>query len=168
MDYEIKYSDRRTVTIKVRNAKLRVLAPIGTDKAIIDELIYRHRKWISAKIESQIKREAQTSDMTDKDIAAMKAAARIYLRELVERYARLMGAEYNRITITSAVGRFGSCSGEKNLSFSYRLMLYPEAAREYVVVHELAHTFEMNHSDRFYAIVEKTLPDYKERKKLLK
>jgi len=79
-----------------------------------------------------------------------------------------MSLKHGRITITSAKTRFGSCSSKGNISYSYRLMLYPEAAREYVVVHELAHLLEMNHSKRFYAIIEKYLPDYKERKKLLK
>ena len=79
-----------------------------------------------------------------------------------------MGLKYSRITITGAKTRFGSCSSKGNISFSYRLMLYPEAAREYVVIHELAHLLEMNHSKRFYAIIEKYIPDYKERKKLLK
>jgi predicted metal-dependent hydrolase len=55
-----------------------------------------------------------------------------------------------------------------NISFSYRLMLYPEPAREYVIVHELAHLLEMNHSKRFYKIIESVLPDYKWRKSLLK
>ena len=72
------------------------------------------------------------------------------------------------MTITGAKTRFGSCSSKGNISFSYRLMMYPEPAREYVVVHELAHLVEMNHSKRFYAIVERYLPDYKERKKQLK
>jgi predicted metal-dependent hydrolase len=79
-----------------------------------------------------------------------------------------MGIKYGRITITSARTRFGSCSSEGNISYSYRLMLYPEEAIDYVVVHELAHRREMNHSPRFYAIVERILPDYKERRKLLK
>ena len=79
-----------------------------------------------------------------------------------------MNLKPSRITITGARTRFGSCSSKDNLSFSYLLMLYPEAAREYVVVHELAHLSEMNHSKRFYAIIEKYMPDYKERKKLLK
>ena len=78
-----------------------------------------------------------------------------------------MGAKYQRLTITGAKTRFGSCSSKGNISFSFRLMLYPEPAREYVVVHELAHLFEMNHSKQFYQIVEKYIPDYKERKKLL-
>ena len=79
-----------------------------------------------------------------------------------------MGTSYNRVTVTSARTRFGSCSAKGNISYSYRLMLYPEPAIDYVVVHELAHTLEMNHSPRFWAVVEKYMPDYKERKKLLK
>lgn len=168
MEYEIKYAKRRTVTIKVRDGKLYVIAPIGTKQSLIDELIYKHRRWISGKIASQEKRGEQLAGMSEKDISALKKEARAYLTRLVEYYAPLMGAEYGKIRITSARGRFGSCSSEKNISFSYRLMLYPEAAREYVVVHELAHTHEMNHSAKFYALIEKILPDYKERKKLLK
>ena len=79
-----------------------------------------------------------------------------------------MGLKYGRIAITSAKTRFGSCSSKGNLSFSYLLMLYPDSAIDYVVVHELAHLKEMNHSPRFYKIIEEVLPDYKERKKLLK
>ena len=79
-----------------------------------------------------------------------------------------MGLKYGRITITSAKTRFGSCSSKGRISYSYRLMLYPEAARDYVVVHELAHLVEMNHSKRFYDVIEKFMPDYKERKRMLK
>ncbi len=168
MEYEIKYAKRKTVTLRVRDAKLYVIAPYGTGADFIEELIYRHRKWIAGKIASQGARAEKLDNMTNKDIAAMKRAARAYLTALTEHYAKIMGAEYGKIRISSARTRFGSCSGEKNISYSYRLMLYPESAREYVVVHELAHTFEMNHSPRFYAIIEKVLPDYKERKKLLK
>ena len=79
-----------------------------------------------------------------------------------------MGLKYGRITITSAQKRFGSCNSNGNICFSYRLMLYPESAREYVIVHELAHLKEMNHSKAFYAIIASVLPDYKHRRKLLK
>ena len=94
--------------------------------------------------------------------------AKKYLTNKTEYFANIMGIKCGRITITSAKTRFGSCSSKGNISYSYRLMLYPEAAREYVVVHELSHVCEMNHSKRFYAIIERYLPDYKERKKLLK
>ena len=79
-----------------------------------------------------------------------------------------MGLKHGRITITSAKTRFGSCSSKGNISYSYLLMTYPEAAREYVVVHELAHLVHMNHSAAFYSLVEQYMPDYKARRKLLK
>ena len=101
-------------------------------------------------------------------IKELKKSAKAYFKEKTELFSKLMNIKYGRITITSAQTRFGSCSSLGNISYSYRLMMYPEAAREYVVVHELAHILELNHSDRFYAIVQKYLPDYKERKKLLK
>lgn len=72
------------------------------------------------------------------------------------------------IKITSAKTRFGSCSGDNRLCFSYLLMLYPKEAVDYVIVHELAHIKEHNHSKRFYKLIEKYMPDYKEKIKLLK
>ena len=107
-------------------------------------------------------------NLGDKDIARLKREAVVYFGEKCREFASDMGLEYNRITITSAKGRFGSCSASKNICFSYRLMLYPPAAREYVIVHELAHLKEMNHSKRFYKIIENYMPDYKERIALLK
>ena len=96
-------------------------------------------------------------------------------KELVDKVAGevkdiwdLMGVSYDKFSINSAKSRFGSCSSKKTLNFSYRLMLYPYEAIEYVCVHELAHLIEMNHSKKFWAIVEAYLPDYKARKKLLK
>ena len=94
--------------------------------------------------------------------------AKIALTAKTAYYAKIMGLSYGRITITSAKTRFGSCSSKGNISFSYLLMLYPDEAIDYVVVHELAHLVEMNHSSAFYKIVENILPDYKNRQKLLK
>ena len=79
-----------------------------------------------------------------------------------------MGLKYGRIKITSAKTRYGSCSIDKNICFSYMLMLYPEAARDYVIVHELCHLVHMNHGRKFYDLLAKFMPDYKERKRLLK
>lgn len=86
----------------------------------------------------------------------------------VEYYSEKMGLYPASVKITSAATRFGSCSGKNSICFSYRLMLYPPEAVDYVVVHELAHIKEKNHSARFYALVERYMPDYREREKLLK
>ena len=79
-----------------------------------------------------------------------------------------MGLRPAGVTITSARTRFGSCSAKGRLCFSWRLMQYPPEAIDYVVVHELAHLVHMNHGPEFYALIERYLPDYKARRKLLR
>lgn len=168
MDYEVLYSKRKTVSIKIENGKVIVKAPLGLAKREIKSIVEKHRAWIERAIERDKLKRDKYEILNDLQIKLLKKQAGEYLTELCRRYAHIMGVSYNRISITSAKKRFGSCSSNKNISFSYLLMLYPEAAREYVVVHELAHLTEMNHSARFYAIVEKYMPDYKERRKLLR
>ncbi len=169
MNVEVIQSERRTVSIKIKDGKVIVRAPIGMGKKDIEKIVLSHKDWIEKTlIREKAAREIQYPDLSSDEIKLLKKSARVYLTEKCKYYSEIMGLSYNRITITSAKTRFGSCSSGKNISFSYRLMLYPEAAREYVVVHELAHLKEMNHSKKFYAIVEKYLPDYKQRRTLLK
>ena len=84
------------------------------------------------------------------------------------RYAAIMGVTPTGITVTGAKTRFGSCSYQNRLCFSWRLMAYPDEAIDYVVVHELAHIRHKNHSPAFYSFIEQVLPDYKSRIKMLK
>lgn len=168
MDYELRYSDRRTISLKVKDARLIVYSPRGVRLKEIEKIIDKHLNWINSKIAMQMSRLESTKSLTEDDIKVLKKDAGKYLSEKTEYFAKVMGLEYGKITITSAKTRFGSCSSKKNISYSYRLMLYPEEAREYVVVHELAHTRLMNHSKEFYKIIEGVLPDYKRRKALLK
>jgi len=86
----------------------------------------------------------------------------------VEHYAGLMSASPTAVKINGAKTRWGSCSAKKSLNFSWRLVMADDSVIDYVVVHELAHITEMNHSARFWAIVAGVLPDYKERQKQLK
>ena len=86
----------------------------------------------------------------------------------VKYFAELMGVEYGGITIRNQKTRWGSCSGKKNLNFNCLLMLTPDDVKDYVVVHELCHLIEMNHSPRFWAEVERILPDFKKSRLWLK
>ena len=168
MDYEIVYSGRKTISLCIKEGMLVVRAPYGTKKQRIEKVISSHSEWIAKHIAGQVERNRKYENITDKDIENLRREAKRIIPLKAAYYANIMGLKYGRITITSAKTRFGSCSSKGNLSFSYRLMLYPDAAIDYVVVHELAHLIEMNHSPRFYKIVEAILPDYKERRGLLK
>ena len=168
MQYETVYSGRKTISLCVKNQQLIVRAPYGTSERKISELVEKHKNWILNRINKQSIPRAKDVPLNEDQIAELKKKAKIILKEKTEHFSRIMGIKYGRITITSAKTRFGSCSSKGNLSFSWLLMLYPEAAIDYVVVHELAHILEMNHSPRFYKIVEKFMPDYKTRRALLK
>ena len=169
MDFEIKYSaKRRTVSLQVKDGRLIVHAPRGVSKERLAEIVASHSEWINKQLDKYIVKSEKYPDPTPEKERELRALARKILPSKMAYYSNMMGLKYGRITITGAKTRFGSCSAKGNISFSYRLMMYPEAAVDYVVVHELAHLLEMNHSSRFYAIVERVLPDYKARKKLLK
>ena len=168
MEYNVIYSARKTIAISIVDCKLIVRAPYKTPKKILKQIVAKHRQWIDKHIATQQKKHDLIKNLTDEDIKRLKREARTYFAEKTAYFADIMGLTYGRMSITSASKRFGSCSNKGNICFSYRLMLYPEEAREYVIVHELAHLTQMNHSARFYSIIESVLPDYKARKRLLK
>ena len=168
MDYNVIYSSRRMLSLCIKDGSLIVRAPYGTSEKKIVEIIEKHSSWIEKHLKRSEEKISREAALTNENIVELKKLAKNILKVKTAYYAEIMGLKYGRITITSAKTRFGSCSSKGNLSFSYRLMLYPEAAIDYVVVHELAHLLEMNHSPAFYKIIERVLPDYKERRKLLK
>lgn len=168
MDYKVVYSGRKTISLCVKDGVLTVKAPYGTKQKRIDDLISSHEAWINKHIKKQREKNEKYGNLTDEMIAELRKTAKQILPLKVAYYAKIMGLKYGRISITGAKTRFGSCSSKGNIAFSYRLMLYPDEAIDYVVVHELAHLKEMNHSPAFYKIIAKVLPDYKERIKLLK
>ena len=101
-------------------------------------------------------------------IKTYRALTRRDLSEKLRAYAGQMGVMPARLRISSAISRWGSCSAQKNLNFSWRLIMAEDAVIDYVVVHELAHLKELNHSERFWAVVESVFPDYRERRAKLR
>ena len=168
VDYISVFSDRRSISLTVRDGVLTVRAPYGTDKKTIEKLILKHEDWVIKNIAKSREKEQRFKNLSEKNIAQIKKEAKEYFEVKTKQFAEIMGLKYSRIKITSAKTRFGSGSSDKNICFSYRLMLYPQKARDYVIIHELCHLVYMNHSKKFYSLLEKYLPDYKERKRLLK
>ena len=101
-------------------------------------------------------------------IQIYKQMAKQVLAAKTLEYASRMGVTPSAVKISSANTRWGSCSGKRSISYSWRLMMAEEDVMDYVVVHELAHIKEMNHSARFWAVVKEILPDYKGRRLRLK
>ncbi|MBQ7789583.1 MAG: M48 family metallopeptidase [Clostridia bacterium] len=168
MEYEIIHSKRRTLCLQIkRNGSVIVRAPFKTSERVIDDFVNKHTDWINKKLISV--KSKKEYEATDKEtVEKLKRQAKEFILPRVSYFSKIMGVFPERVSINSAKTRFGSCSSKKSLNFSYRLVFYPPEAIDYVCVHELAHLTEMNHSKKFWAIVEKYLPDYKERKKLLK
>ena len=160
---------RKTLSLSVtRDGTVKVHAPVGTSLDYIREFVEKNENWIIKSKEKVAERNKKYEALTDKDIKAMKHATECYIPLRVESLAKKMGVKPTGVKITTAKTRFGSCNAKNSLCFSCYLALYDTDAIDYVVIHELAHIIEKNHSKRFYAIVEKYMPDYKEQIKKLK
>lgn len=93
--------------------------------------------------------------------ALMKITARERLREASDRYAAALGVSYGRMSLRDTRSRWGSCSSDANLMYSWRLIMAPPAVLDYVAAHEVAHLREMNHSPDYWRVVAQIYPDYK-------
>ena len=141
-------------------------APLHCPKRDIERFVASKQAWIEEKRKLMQARTPKAEPDAAME-AHLRARAKEVLPQRVAYFAHLMGVKPAQVKITGARTRWGSCSGRGNLNFSWRLMLADEREIDYVVVHELAHLREMNHSPRFWAVVEAVMPDYRERKKSL-
>ena len=168
IEYELIRSPRRTMSVEVdTNGGVLVRAPRFAPRWQIEAFVKERAEWINRARERQAKRLKNLPDIREEDKPYYVKQAKAVLPGKIRRYAASMGVEPMGLTVTSARTRFGSCSGQNRLSFSWRLMAYPEAAIDYVVVHELAHIRYKDHSRAFYAFIESVLPDYMERIRIL-
>ena len=172
--YEIIYSTRRTTALQVTpDGRVIVRAPKRCPRSFIEAFVRQKEDWVMrqlARFEKQRKEHPapERPPLSDKDRARYISIARDIFTRKTAYYARIMGVSYGRIAIREQKTRWGSCSSKGNLNFNWRLILAPEEVLDYVVVHELAHRREMNHSKAFYAIVESVLPDYRQARRWLR
>ncbi len=168
MEYILIKSKRKTISLSVNDElKAVVRAPYSVSVKEIECFVNSNEKWLERTIEKKEK-QLERINLSDEEINDLINKAKAYIPERVEYYSNIMKLKPAGIRITKAKKRFGSCSAKNSLCFSCFLMNYPYEAIDYVIVHELAHIKEHNHSKRFYSVIERYLPDYKEREKLLK
>ena len=167
-------SNRKTVAIQVNSdLSVTVRAPRSVSEKDIEEILKKKEAWISKHIEkikeTKERFEAEpTEKLTREKVIALADEALKVIPERVEYFAKVIGVTYGKITVRNQKTRWGSCSSKGNLNFNCLLMLAPPEVLDYVVVHELCHRKQMNHSKAFWLEVEKVLPNYKEVRKWLK
>ena len=167
VQYSIIKSNRKTISIQIQpDSKVIVRAPKRMRIEEIRGFVESKAGWIEKHLSNCSAQEQQK--LTDQELRALREKARTLVTERVQYYTPLIRVTYNQIAIRAQHTRWGSCSSKGNLNFNCLLALVPPEALDYVVVHELCHLKELNHSDRFWDKVGKILPDYKTRKKWLK
>ncbi len=179
MDITVIQSKRKTMSLEInKNCEVIVRAPYGVSEGEIREFVYSRQDWIRVhlakmrqRVQEQQERErryGKQPKLTEQELRELSQKAKTVLSQKALFYAGQMGVTYNRITIRCQKTRWGSCSSKQNLNFNCLLMLCPEKVQDYVVIHELCHLIEMNHSKRFWKQVENIMPDYRVYKNWLK
>lgn len=177
MNYEIQVirSDRRSIALEIQpNLQILVRAPYGASKREIQQFVSEKSDWLAKHLAIARKRREELESrprepaLTMEEVRSLAEEAMKVIPEKVRYFAPIVGVDYGRITIRNQRTRWGSCSGRGNLNFNCLLMKTPPEVVDYVVVHELCHRKEMNHSRRFWAEVERVLPEYGKAKRWLK
>ena len=167
--YELLRTRRKTLALEITpDCRVLVRAPLRTSQKRIDQFVADHADWLETHLARQRQRRERHPEPTPEERAAYIRRAKDDLPGRVQKYAGLMGLFPTGITITGARTRFGSCSAKNRICFSWRLMQYPEPAIDYVVVHELAHIRHKNHGPAFYDCIARILPDWRDRRALLR
>ncbi|NLV87017.1 MAG: M48 family metallopeptidase [Clostridiales bacterium] len=167
--YTLLRSQRRTLAVEIKqDLKIYVRAPENCPQEEIDSFLARQDKWIEEHLEKMRLKPPAKPEPSPEEKDKYISLAKEQIPSKVAYFGDIMGLSPAGISITGAKTRFGSCSAKNRLCFSWRLMQYPDKAIDYVVVHELAHLVHKNHGSQFYDLIESVMPDYKERKKLLR
>jgi len=172
LEIQIVRSDRKTVAMKVDNSsRLIVRVPKAMPDSAIDAFVRERMDWIARHLRLAEAREAQIAaagKFSEREVRELADQALKVIPERAAFFARQMGVRYGGIAIRRQRTRWGSCSSRRNLNFNCLLMLVPPEVRDYVIVHELCHLREMNHSPKFWREVGKVLPGYRESRKWLR
>ena len=168
--YDIIRSNRKTITIQIKgDGQVIVRAPLRMPKADILSFVDKKKAWIEKHLDAIARRQpASERAFTAAELHELAVAAKEDIGRRVAKFAPIVGVTYGRITIRAQKTRWGSCSAKGNLNFNCLLMLCTEEVRDYVVVHELYHRKELNHSNRFWEEVARVMPDCDMQRKWLR
>lgn len=171
--YTLIRSRRRTLAIEIRrDGSILLRAPMKMPEDRLKSFILQKTGWILAQLEKVPRPEdvekQEVARIPEEERTRLRREAGEIFRKRADHFARKLQVSYKRITIREQKTRWGSCSSNQNLNFNWKLILAPREVLDYVVVHELCHLKEMNHSPAYWQEVEKILPDYQRQKDWLK
>jgi len=164
--------------IKTKRAK-RINLSIKSDATIVlsmpkylpfiyaQNFLKKKADWLIEKIEN-IQKNNSVWHLDKNDYQKQKTKALELVYKKVEKFNKVYNFKFNKVSVKNQKTRWGSCSSQKNLNFNYRIIYLPEKLVDYIIVHELCHLKEMNHSKNFWDLVKKVLPDYLSLRKMLK
>lgn len=165
--YQIIRSNRKTIAIQIEpSGDVVVRCPAKMRLEDVRRFLESKASWLQKHLEKMQGRTAAPFPLEQMEL--LRRQARELVTKRAEYYAPVVGVDYGRIAIRAQHTRWGSCSSKGNLNFNCLLALLPPEVLDYVVVHELCHRKEMNHSPRFWAEVERVLPDYRQHRAWLK
>ena len=158
---ELIRSRRKTLSLQIStDGRLIIRAPLRLPQKDIDRFVQSKAEWIEKHL-AEIDSRPAVPALSMEEIRQLAEHAAEYIPERVRHYAPIAGVTYGKIGIRCQKKRWGSCSSKGDLSFNCLLMLAPPEVIDSVVVHELCHRKEMNHSPRFYAEVLRVFPEYR-------
>jgi predicted metal-dependent hydrolase len=164
-DFSYKIKKRKnTKRFKIsvlRDSTVLVSAPLKMPIEVIEKFIFMNKQWILEKIKYFTKKGPIIKIKTKKsDYQKNKISAYDLIIKKLEEFNKFYGFKYKNVTIRNQKTRWGSCSQKGNLNFNYKIIFLPEYLADYIVVHELCHLKEFNHSKNFWNLVHKTVPNY--------
>jgi hypothetical protein len=152
-----------------RKGELSAVLPFYKSLRSIEKFVLEKSNWILKNLKKTKQNHKENPKLLDQgsrvDYLKYKHRAKRLVRDLIEEYNQFYQFSFNRICIKNQRSLWGSCSSQKNLNFNYRIIYLPPDLQAYLIVHELCHLKELNHSPRFWALVKKTIPNYSELRK---
>lgn len=162
-----RFRRSRAIRLMVRHdGTVHVSAPIRTSLRLIDSFVARKNDWITAvQAKFLALPRAKVGAGTQAEYIEHKLRALSLVSQRVAYFKAIYGFNVGQLVIRNQRTRWGSCNRRGDLSFNYRIVFLPEVLQDYLVVHELCHIAQFNHSAKFWALVAQTIPDYKTRRR---
>lgn len=146
-----------------------VTSPFGIRRSIIEKFIGDKKQWVLDKISFFKNVDSKAiRTFSNKDFLENKDTALALVEDRVKFYNKIYSFSFNKIFIKNQKTRWGSCSCKQNLNLNYKIVFLPQKHQDYIIVHEMCHLKEFNHSRKFWTLVGKALPNYLDIKKELR